>query len=64
MVWGSGLRRTRRACEADMYISTSEYGEGHPALGHAAEMPWVHMYLSRFQDIGKEERRAVTITDT
>eukprot|EP00969_Alexandrium_andersonii_P175747 7770963-Alexandrium_andersonii.AAC.1 len=40
-----------------MCISTSKYGDGHPALGHVEELPWMHMCLSRFQDLDEEERR-------
>eukprot|EP00969_Alexandrium_andersonii_P348728 15419684-Alexandrium_andersonii.AAC.1 len=58
MVWDGELQLTRRACEADMCISTSQYGEGHPALGLSETLPWMYLSLSRFQDVDGDAVRA------
>eukprot|EP00969_Alexandrium_andersonii_P014420 628582-Alexandrium_andersonii.AAC.1 len=55
MVWDGELQLTRRACEADMYVSTSLYGGGNPQLGHSETLPWMYQSLSRFQDADGDE---------
>eukprot|EP00969_Alexandrium_andersonii_P256224 11327448-Alexandrium_andersonii.AAC.1 len=64
LVWGRGFQKAHRACEADLRISTSKYGDGHSAQAQAEEMPWMFMFLSRVQDLDHDEKRAITVTDT
>eukprot|EP00969_Alexandrium_andersonii_P326438 14423398-Alexandrium_andersonii.AAC.1 len=58
MIWDGELQLTRRACEADVYVSTSLYGGGQPALGQAETLPWMFQALSRFQEVDDDEIRA------
>eukprot|EP00969_Alexandrium_andersonii_P245873 10866078-Alexandrium_andersonii.AAC.1 len=41
----------RKTCEADMYVPASSHGTDHIRLGHAEEVPWMFMFLSKEQDI-------------
>eukprot|EP00969_Alexandrium_andersonii_P091803 4051897-Alexandrium_andersonii.AAC.1 len=34
-----------------MYVSASSHGSDHIRLGHAEEVPWMFMFLSKEQDV-------------
>eukprot|EP00969_Alexandrium_andersonii_P032963 1439625-Alexandrium_andersonii.AAC.1 len=51
IAWDQDLQLMRRTCEADMYVPASSHDSDHTRLGHAEEVPWMFMFLSRDQEL-------------